>query len=215
MCTGYAYLIKELCHLANIEAIIIDGYGRTAEDNVKKLKTTNHSWNAVKLNKKWYLCDATWSSRYMVAGNIFVNDYNDGYFLTDPALFGKNHFPTLQKWALDKNLSSTVFVNAPLVYGEAFKHKITPLYPQNMDVSINKNDEIQFSFKTTKNISDKNIALVYYRGTKENLLKISNIKKEDKTISFSYIAHHLGTYDTHLKINDDIVATYILKVTKN
>ncbi|WP_439150877.1 transglutaminase domain-containing protein [Winogradskyella sp.] len=97
MCTGYAYLIKELCFIADIECEIIDGYARSFETNVEALKSINHSWNAVKLNNKWYLCDATWSSGYMINGSIFVKDYNNGYFLTDPILFAKNHYPLRQK----------------------------------------------------------------------------------------------------------------------
>ena len=84
MCTGYAYLIKELSFLADIECEIVDGYGRTTSTNADQLELTNHSWNAVKLNDKWYLVDATWSSGYFDDYNVFINEYNDGYFLTDP-----------------------------------------------------------------------------------------------------------------------------------
>lgn len=88
MCTGYAYLIKELSFLANIECVIVDGYGRSVFSNVESLDMANHSWNAVKLNNKWYLCDATWSSGYFL-DHVFIKDYNDGYFLADPVLFAK------------------------------------------------------------------------------------------------------------------------------
>ncbi len=59
MCTGYAYLIKEMAFLANIKCVVVDGYGRTFKTNINSLELPNHSWNAVKLNNKWYLCDAT------------------------------------------------------------------------------------------------------------------------------------------------------------
>ncbi len=215
MCTGYAYLIKELCYLASIECVIIDGYGRSVDANVKELEIANHSWNAVKLQEKWYVCDATWSSGYMVEGNIFMKDYNDGYFLASPLLFAKNHLPLDQKWLLNENITATTFVTAPLIYGEAFKHTITPLYPQNMEVFITKNDEIKFSFKMTKSISNNNVSLVYYKGNQEKMLKIYGFKNENNIISFYYKSRYRGTYDTHLKVNGDIVATYILKVAKN
>ena len=76
MCTGYAYLIKELCFLANIESEIIDGYARTVRSNIDALDMANHSWNAVKLNNKWYLCDATWSSGYTLNKSIFINPFS-------------------------------------------------------------------------------------------------------------------------------------------
>ncbi|GAA4275580.1 transglutaminase domain-containing protein [Aquimarina mytili] len=215
MCTGYAYLIKELCYLANIESVIVDGYGRSVDANVKELEIANHSWNAVRLNNKWYLCDATWSSGYMDQSNVFIKEYNNGYFLTDPVLFGKNHFPLEQKWALQEKLTPDVFVTAPLVYGKAFKHKIQPLRPQKMNTVIHKQDEVTFSFKTTRKIEDKNISLIHYFASKERTLDIYNVQNEDGIISFNYRFKNKGIYDTHLKINDDIVATYTVTVTKN
>lgn len=214
MCTGYAYLIKELCLLVNIEAVIVDGYGRSVEANIKTLDSPNHSWNAIKLNNKWYLCDATWSSGYMVAGNIFVADYNDGYFLADPLLFGKNHFPLIQKWLLDQQITIPSFTNAPLVYGKTFEHKILPLQPKNLENKIHKYDEITFSFKSTSVIAHKNVALVYYSANKERILPIENIQHQNGIVSFNYKFKHKGTYDTHLKINNDIVASYTFKVSK-
>jgi len=215
MCTGYAYLIKELCYLANINCEIVDGYGRSVESNIKELELANHSWNAVSINNKWYLCDATWSSGYLNEYNAFVQIYNDGYFLTDPLLFGKNHFPLEKKWLLNENITATGFVSAPLIYGETFENNITPIHPQKMDVIVRKNNEITFSFKSTKNISNKSIALVRYIHNEEKKLKIYNTKNKNKVISFNYKFKNKGVYDTHLKINDDIVASYTINVSKN
>ncbi len=213
MCTGYAYLIKELCFLANIKSVIVDGYGRTAEANVNKLELANHSWNAVWLNDKWYLCDATWSSGYTDQYSIFIEEYNNGYFLTDSMLFGKSHFPLEEKWLLTENISALQFINAPLVYGEAFKHRIMPMNPQQMSMSISKNDEIEFSFRVGKEVLNENVSLVHYIGFQEKKLKIYDTKNQKNSVSFKYKFEHKGTYDTHLKVNDDIVATYTIKVT--
>ncbi|WP_299257979.1 transglutaminase domain-containing protein [uncultured Aquimarina sp.] len=214
MCTGYAYLIKELCFLANIQCEIVDGYGRSVTSNIKELEMANHSWNAVQLNDKWYLCDATWASGYLNEYNTFVTAYNDGYFLTDPVLFGKNHFPLEQKWLLNDNVTSTDFIKAPLVYAETFENSIIPMSPQLMNISIKKDDEITFSFKSSKNILDKNIALVHYIGIEEKIFKIYNTQNTDNIISFTHSFKNKGVYDTHLKINGDIVATYTITVTK-
>lgn len=215
MCTGYAYLIKELSYLANIECVIIDGYGRTVDSNVDTLELANHSWNAVKLNQKWYLCDATWSSGYMNGDDIFINQYNDGYFLTNPVLFGKNHYPLKKEWLLtDDTITTTDFTTAPLVYGEAFKYQILPLSPQEMKVVVNKNKELKFNFKTSSNITKNEIALVHYIGTEEKVFDIYDLKKENGLISFNSRFKYKGLYDIHLKVKNDIVATYTLNVHK-
>jgi transglutaminase/protease-like cytokinesis protein 3 len=214
MCTGYAYLVKELCFLANIDCVIIDGYGRDVEANVNQLERANHSWNAVKLNNKWYLCDATWSSGYMDYRGNFIKDYNDGYFLTLPVLFGKNHFPLQLQWTLNSSVTASTFINAPLVYGETFKHNISPITPKNMNLSVKKNDDVTFSFKSPKSASEKKVSLVYYIGAREILLQINSIENNDNITSFHYNFKQRGHYDVHIKVNSDVVATYTVNVTK-
>jgi len=214
MCTGYAYLIKELCFLANIECKIIDGYGRTVNSNVDALVMANHSWNAVKLNNKWYLCDATWSSGYS-SNRIFIKDYNDGYFLTDPILFAKNHYPLDKKWLLYNTITEMDFVTSPLVYGETFEHKIIPISPQQMSVKTKINSEIDFSFKTLKETDNNTISLVYYLGTKEYAFSIYDVKNENGFVEFKNKFTKKGSYDVHLKIGNDVVATYTIMITKS
>ena len=214
MCTGYAYLIKELCFIANIKCEIIDGYGRSVETNVEELESINHSWNAVKLDNKWYLCDATWSSGYMINGSFFVQDYNDGYFLTDPILFAKNHYPIEKKWFLNKNLKVSKFIAEPIIYGETFQHQVIPIYPKELNTTIKKNEEINFSFKLLKPISKESISLVKISGDHQNRYKIYDFKNENGIITFKYRFKRKGFYDVHLKIENDIVATYAMEVTK-
>lgn len=214
MCTGYAYLLKELCTLANIDCEIINGYGRSVDSNIEALDVVNHSWNAVKLNNKWYLCDATWSSGYIDANDHFISDYNDGYFLSDPNFFGKTHFPKETRWLLTNTISPTTFITAPLIYGDAYKYNIQPTNSQTMTMTINKGDTITFSFLSPHaNLRDA-IAMVRFVGHKEKMYRIDNLKHQDGIISFDYQFNHKGSFDTHIKINDDVIVTYTIKVKK-
>ncbi len=213
MCTGYAYLLKEMCALANIECKIINGYGRTAETNIDTLNLLNHSWNAVKLKNKWYLCDATWSSGYSDSYNVFIKDYNDGYFLTDPILFAESHYPINKKWLLDSTLMNSNFVPTPLPYSETYKHKIIPLSPNTMQVEVCKNDEVHFRIKSLKRINTNAISLILFLGNNQKTLKIYNIKQQNGIIQFKHKFAIKGFYDVHIKVNDDIVLTYTIQVT--
>lgn len=215
MCAGYAYLIKELSNLANIKSIIINGYARSTDANVSKLGTPNHSWNVVELNGKWYLCDATWSSGYLDEKNSFVQEYNNGYFLTDPILFGKSHLPSEKEWLLTDKLNPESFIVAPLVYSETFEQGIVPISPNKMNVRSSKNQEINFDFKSLEISDFKTVELVRFTAREEKSLKISNLKKSPKGASFTYKFKNKGVYDTHLKVNGDIVASYTVEVSKN
>ena len=82
-------------------------------------------------------------------GNIFIEDYNDGYFLTEPTLFSKNHIPKDKKWLLNNTLIDSEYSASPLVYSETFKHKTLPISPQKMHVKLKKGEHLNFSFKTS------------------------------------------------------------------
>jgi transglutaminase/protease-like cytokinesis protein 3 len=216
-CTGYAYLIREMAILANIECEIVDGYGRTATVSLSKDSQPNHSWNAVKLNNTWYLCDATWSAGLVVLENnrpTFKSDYFDGYFLGAPELFIKNHYPLQSKWSLLKNTPTfTEFVSGPLVYKEAFNWNITTLAPKEMHFETLKNNPITFNLMIPNNASIVHLNLTLNsKATKENVRIDRNSTGESCTIAYTF--QRPGLYDVHLRVNEDIIATYVVKVKR-
>ena len=206
VCTGYAYLVKQLCQLVNIDCYIVDGFGRTTQSNIKSLDFINHSWNVVRLNNKWYLCDATWASGFSLNG-VYVPKYNDGYFLTDPVLFAKNHFPFEKKWFLNDSISQLKFKPEPIIYDETLNKQIIPIIPNDLETTIQKNKTISFNLKKLNNQTFQKINLFYYTGKGERKLKIENLKQTSQDLSFTTKLKHRGHYDLHLKIDGIIVGT--------
>lgn len=101
VCTGYAYLIQKMAQYAGIECEIVNGFGLANAKTFKEGNPPNHSWNALKLDGKWYLCDATWASGYtIVTSDQFIFDYDNRYFLMEPLQFSKDHKPQDQRWLL-------------------------------------------------------------------------------------------------------------------
>jgi hypothetical protein len=148
VCTGYAYLLRELAHHAGIRCEIVHGYGRTARSNIRGQGDVNHSWNAVQLDGQWYLCDATWSSGAIdPTQGTFVKSYNDSYFLADPALFARNHYPVDTAYALLRNKPSLQeFLNAPIIYNNIYKYGAAPVAPTGFDVEAKKGEAMMFQF---------------------------------------------------------------------
>jgi transglutaminase/protease-like cytokinesis protein 3 len=92
LCTGYAYLIRELAVHAGLRCEIVNGYAKPGGIPINGPATVNHSWNLIQLNQKWYACDATWSSGiYDRSTGKFVKRYNDRFFLSDPVVFSQEH----------------------------------------------------------------------------------------------------------------------------
>jgi len=91
LCTGYAYLIRELSYHAGLTCEIINGHAKPHGIGKTEM-SVNHSWNRIQLNGKWYFCDATWASgAFNLAEDRFVKKYRDEYFLTDPQVFARDH----------------------------------------------------------------------------------------------------------------------------
>ncbi len=124
VCQGYAELFSEIARGLGLEVVVINGYakgyGYTAGT---RFENTNHAWNAVKIDNKWWLMETTWG-----AGNIdnvkFIPDYTTAWFDTDPRLFVLNHFPEDTCWMLTNSpLTLSEYEEMPYIeshYLEAF-----------------------------------------------------------------------------------------------
>lgn len=215
MCTGYAILIRELCVLSGLECEVIDGYARTVDSNVESLQHVNHSWNAVNLNGKWYLSDATWSSGYMLNSTHFIRSYNNGYFLTEPSLFAMSHYPIDKKWLLKEDLISSDFKVTPIVYAETYEHNVLPILPETLHIDTETRKEIDFVLRNLNNTVKKAVTLVYYSGNREKKIEVFELANNRDKITFKCMFEKPGIYDVHLKLEQDIVASYTIEVRDN
>ncbi|HEU4472453.1 MAG TPA: transglutaminase domain-containing protein [Flavisolibacter sp.] len=103
VCDGYAKLFKTLCDYAGLQSEIVTGYARTNLVTQAKFRT-NHSWNAVMIDRVWHLLDLTWASGYINMANEFVQRTDEQYFLTPPEQFATDHFPEDERWLLTHGL---------------------------------------------------------------------------------------------------------------
>lgn len=99
ICMGYAALFKQMCNLADLEAVVVDGYSKGTATSVPDLSAPDHSWNAVKVEGQWYLLDATWGSSLLQRDETYTT-INEDYFLSPPQDFILTHLPNLPMWQL-------------------------------------------------------------------------------------------------------------------
>lgn len=216
VCTGYAYLVSELANLANIECKIIDGYGRTINANINEGPTLNHSWNVVKLKDQWFVSDPTWANVEVEnTDGRFKKTYNDGYFLPAPELFAKNHYPLDTGWMLLlAKPTLQEFLTAPIVYRGAFNHRITPISPTSMTVTISKGEAFNIELKKHENTDMNHLNLQISHG-KANQVVTPQVTA---TPSGNYVLTHTfkssGKYDVHVMKGVDYLLTYTV-VVKN
>lgn len=215
ICTGYAYLVKEMAQIADIECEIVHGYGKTSTMNVDNITAPNHSWNAVKINNKWYLCDPTWASGLIDPDTFqFKFDFKDGLFLPSPELFVMNHYPLDKKWMLIETNQPTfeMFLQAPLIYNRAYANLSDHIFPLEMHNIIKKDVPIAFKYKLAKSIDSSNVMLMIDDGHQTIETKPLKSQLSDSYLTIEYQFEKRGFYDVHLVINNDLISTYTFRV---
>ncbi|XP_060593414.1 kyphoscoliosis peptidase-like [Ruditapes philippinarum] len=159
VCEGYARVFELLCSKAGIPVKILSGFSKSYGYSPSKpfsLNTrTDHAWNAVQLEGKWYLVDCTWGSGHLDSKtNNFKKEFNDFYFLTDPRQFISAHFPYMdnnlqesQKWQLLSKPISLEEFNKNLKYSPA-AFKIGVQAVSHTTAYFKMKNELQMSFKS-------------------------------------------------------------------
>jgi hypothetical protein len=122
VCVGYANLVRDLCREAGIEAVVVvgasKGYGFQPG---KSIPDVDHAWNAVKVDGRWTLLDATWGAG-VIRAKKFVKVFDPYYFLTPPDQFIFTHFPKDRHWQLLRQpISAKEFARQPRVGKELFQ----------------------------------------------------------------------------------------------
>jgi hypothetical protein len=122
VCEGYANLVYDLCRQARVPVAKVRGWAKGfGYDPAHKAKGVPHSWNAVSLNGKWHLLDATWGAGH-IKDKKFQKVFNPFYFLTPPDQFIFTHFPGRSKWQLLKApLSAKEYTALPKVSPQLFR----------------------------------------------------------------------------------------------
>ncbi len=215
ICTGYAYLIKELSDLADLDCEIVHGYGKTSTTDIDKLNTPNHSWNAIKLDEKWYLCDPTWASGIPnPKTNMFTFEYNNGYFLTNPQLFAINHHPINSKWQLleEEKPSFETFLEAPIIYGKAYTNLSFHHMPEKMHNTIQRNEKVSFKYQLLKSADVEDINLLIDNGFNDKRIQPTDTSIKNQQLTFDHQFESTGFYDVHLYIGNDLISTYTFRV---
>ena len=107
----------------------------------QNLTSTDHEYNIIKLDNKYYPIDCTWGSG-TVEGNKFTKNINEFYFLTDPELLINTHFPANDKWQLTKKkYTLQEFLKWPQIYEKFYLCGFNKYYPKEGLIELDSNTQ--------------------------------------------------------------------------
>ncbi len=152
VCTGFSLLFKHLLNQTGIEVVSIKGYSRTNDSEAgQPIRQIDHEWNAVKLDGDWYLLDIAWAQTTAKNGPDGQPHPNDFFFLTEPAAFAANHFPTDSRWQLlTPAISKSQFDQFPKLYDAYFRLGFDPDFPKTG--LLRTDDELTLSLQNDKDV---------------------------------------------------------------
>ncbi|MFT5680186.1 MAG: hypothetical protein ACI8RZ_001092 [Myxococcota bacterium] len=133
VCAGYANLMVAIGAAADLDIVYLVGHSRDEEGGVAG---SMHAWNAVKLEGKWYLIDATWDAGG-VGADGFEYDYKTDYLLTPPQYFRITHLPEEPAWQLAAPaLSRGEFTRLPMLRPSFFEADLSLIGIERSQVTV-------------------------------------------------------------------------------
>jgi len=224
VCSGYSRLYKDFADYLNLEVECVPCYSKGAYYSVgDKLTSTDHEYNVIKLNNKWYPIDSTWGAGH-VEGKKYIKSYNEFYFLADPELLIKTHFPADDKWQLTKKkYTLEEFLRWPNIKSTFYNFGFEKYFPEEGIIEL-KNKNIQEFIIYGNNINQKGAACKIYllEGSTYVQQSNSNITNifEDRIV-ISSVFNKKGKYKVEIYGNNDrgndytIMLEYAVNVENN
>lgn len=205
LCEDYTNIFNLFCKQLNIESLRVDGYVKPYNFKTNDiLDQANHTWNVVKIDSKWYLCDLFWATSFLNSENKFENKLFKKYYLSNGENFINDHLPCDPIFQLLKNpIRVEAFTNLTEGFNEEFNRH------DNIDFEI----EIEKILKIKKRELGLQIARNSYKFNKENpnilieelynyavsIFNDSNGKKEELIKAKKYFSEALLLIDLSKK----------------
>jgi hypothetical protein len=182
LCSGYSGILDRMCEAVGVSCATIPGY--TKDWHTFGRIALDHAWNSVFLGDKWYLCDVTWaSSKYNESSGTMVKEFDELYYMSDPAFFAKQHFPVDTSWLLFRPRPTlSDFAALPRVTSGFAANKINQFFPGQGVVRIRLHDPFLFSFTSNA------------RNIGEHVSMLITSKEKDEHVSLDLQTDVTGSY---------------------
>jgi hypothetical protein len=125
VCSGYTNLFNQMCTLAGMESIGINGYSKGFGYTGKIGDNTDHAWNAINIGNKWYLIDVTWDAG-SVDQRAYIKEYTTEWLFLDSRPFLYSHLPEEDAYQYYAPvLSANDFMREPNIAGNFFQYGLS------------------------------------------------------------------------------------------
>ncbi|MFY9242937.1 MAG: transglutaminase domain-containing protein [Polaribacter sp.] len=207
VCEEYAQSFKKVCDLLNIESDVIKGNVRNDASEIGNIPNdSNHAWNAVKIEDKWIVLDATWAAGYEYNGK-WIRDFNEYFFNIPYHKIYKTHFPEESIWVLRfRRFTLEEFYNQPIYTNTFLGLEADLISPKSGIINLTLSEDIHLKFK---NLDSSSLVFCTLKGN--NLAQKPLITLE-KNITTLTIKNPKRNTDLVLYINKNDALHFKIKI---
>ena len=206
VCSGYARLFKDIADFLNLEVNCVSCYAKGVSYKVgRKMNSTNHEYNVIKLNNKWYPIDSTWGAG-SIEGKKYKKSFNEFYFLADPELLIKTHFPENPQWQLTKKkYTLDEFLKWPVIKSRFYEYGFKTCFPNEGLIKLkNSNTQKFIIYGDNMNTKGASCNVYYLEGNiYKQQLKTTKIDFYDDRFEIETIFNKKGKYLVQMFGNND------------
>lgn len=215
---GYANLIQEMCSMANIRCLTVDGYVKNYAEEINNVADEiNHTWNVVQLGEspeQWFYIDAAKASGYTDSKfTKFTKEFVSEYFFADKTLFNLDHYPDNGAWQLGpgpKNLKD--FYNLPVFSNASYVYGLQKPTPSHGYIKTKTKNTVLFSFPHKNNIPISSITLVTGEDKRPDKPLPMNFKDDGKILTFSHQFKKEDSYPVKVIADGKVLVQYFAEV---
>ncbi len=216
--TGFSLLFQEMCSLASIRCISVDGYVKYSTDDINEpLDEPNHAWNVIQLSTsptEWYYIDACSASGTLDKRvTLFTRQFNDVYFFADRTAFNLHHYPSNKAWQLgDGPGTLKEFYQLPCILPGAYRYRLSrPIQPGGYFISSTEK-KATFSLAAYNSSNIGTVEIITGEGAKASKPIRMNYIIEGNRIEWQYTFAKSDSYPVTILFDGSEVVRFMAEI---
>ncbi|MHB9293858.1 hypothetical protein Holit_02977 [Hollandina sp. SP2] len=195
VCSGYTNVMNQMCELAGIESIGINGYSKGFGYTGKIGRDTDHAWNAVHIGNKWYLVDVTWDAGHLDR-RTFIKRYSTEWLFLDSRPFLYSHLPEDEAYQYYAPvLTADDFMREAYISGKFFQYGLTlktedPEYTNLIDGG--------FTFDLGMRNTNVSLSSALRTPEQRNIAGAAWAERKGTTVTFDFDVPDTAEYEGHI-----------------
>ena len=215
---GFAMLIQEMCSMASIRCLVVDGYIKNFPEEINnKPDEINHSWNVIQLGQspeQWYYIDAAKASGFLDKKmTVFTKRFTSEYFFADKTLFNLDHYSDNSAWQLGgEQKSLREFYALPVIGNAAYSFGLRKPTPLTGYMKVKTKTPVKFNFSYNNANPITSISLIINEGNKQLKPEPMNFTDNGGLVSFNYTFKKEDAYPVRILANGNEILIYNVEV---